>query len=137
MSTNTPTDSKKQAHAISKLEWAVSAIGALLFLALLTYLIYDVIQDEHQPPQLSVSIQSIQQTENGFLVQFQVYNAGDRTADSVTIAASLRDQTGLAETYTTTIDYVPPASHREGGFIFQQNPADFDLQIIPTGYQTP
>lgn len=122
---------------ISPAEWVVAVLGALVVFALIAFLIYDALRDEHRPPQLEAAIVSIEQSGSAYLVEFRVHNDGDESAANVTIEAQLSDGGAPLETYTTTLDYVPAHSTRAGAALFQRDPAQFELEVHPAAYQNP
>jgi uncharacterized protein (TIGR02588 family) len=100
-------------------------------------MLYEAIAGDSSPPDVSVKIQSVLPTQNGFRVEFRVVNAGGGAAKGLNVAGELRVGDDVVETSETTIDYVPSHSERQGGLFFTLDPHLYDLQLRAEGYETP
>jgi uncharacterized protein (TIGR02588 family) len=119
------------------LEWAVGAVGALLFIAILGVLLTNALRDTGAAPSISTRVESIEPVDTGYVVKFIAMNDGELTAAQVRLEAELVTPTGERETRELTFDYLPPHSERRGGFIFQNDPRAGALRIEADGYVDP
>jgi uncharacterized protein (TIGR02588 family) len=67
--------------AKNALEWTVFAVGLVLVLATLGYLIRESIVSGDEPPDVAVRLGSPRPSRNGYLLPVEVTNAGDATAE--------------------------------------------------------
>lgn len=119
------------------LEWLAAAIGLILVVGAVGFMIYQAVAQEKTPPNINISVDSIVPTEGGFRVGFRVNNRGTQTASALNIEGELKKGEESIETSGVTLDYAPSNSERKGGLFFTKNPKDFDLQIRATGYEEP
>lgn len=131
------SERKGAAKVTPWLEWAVGALGALLFIGLLGVLLANALRDTGAAPSISTRVESIEPVATGYVVKFIAVNSGELTAGQVRLEAELVTATGASETRELTFDYLPPYSERRGGFIFQNDPRDGALSIEADGYVDP
>lgn len=137
---NTPnkkTDSRGRPQETPIWEWIIAAVGLILVVGAVGSMFHRAITEDATPPQLEVSIESVEPNGKGFLVKFRVVNAGSQTAASAAIEGELKNGAETAETSSAALAYVPAHSERRGGLYFTKNPQQFDLQIRATGYEEP
>jgi len=132
---NEKNDRKKT--NIPALEWFFAAVGLILVVGVLGFLIYHAIIDKGTPPNLNVKIDSIVQRENGFLVKFVIENTGDETAADVNVEGELKKGAETIETSGVTVDYVPSHSEKKGGLFFKEKSGGFEIELHAKGYNTP
>lgn len=137
MSEKEDSKQKREIVAPPALEWLAAAFGLVLVVGAIGFMVYQAIAAADTPPNLSVSVDSINPTNSGFLVNFRVNNRGAMTASAVTVEGELKKDGASIETSSATIDYAPSNSERRGGLIFTKNPNDFDFTIRATGYEEP
>ncbi len=133
-------DSENEQSQIEKtpaLEWLAAAIGLILVVGTLGFLIYSAATEPDSPPQLIIREYSVSQNESGYLVNFSLYNDGARNAADVVVEGKITQGGEDLETSSVTVDYSPSHSKREGGLIFTKNPKDFEFQIRALGYMKP
>lgn len=118
-------------------EWVIAAVGLILVVAALGTTLYRAVTEESTSPILDVSVDSIEPTANGYLVEFRVRNTSNQTAAALTIEAQLKKGGESVETSTATLTYAPANSVRQGGLYFTKNPNEFELQIRALGYEKP
>ena len=118
-------------------EWIVAAVGLVLVAGVIGFLLYEAFSGERLPPDVKLSVESVVQTRNGFLVRITAVNEGGMTAEGVIIEGELRSGSEVLERSRTTIDYLPPGSEKRGGLFFTRDPRRFDLQVRPLGYEEP
>ena len=119
------------------LEWMIGALGLILVLGTIGFLIYHALKDKNTPPDLSVQTDAVIKIENGYFVKFSVYNKGDDNAADVVVEAKIKQNGEDLETSSVTIDYAPSDSKREGGLFFTKNPGEGIFEIRALGYTKP
>ena len=121
-------------------EKVVGVIGVVFLLGILGFLIYEALQPS-TPPDITITVTSITPVSNGYLVEIQAHNLGEETAAAVEVEGTLqpRDDPNAApiETRTTTFDYVPAQSMRQGGLFFQADPNQYVLEVQAKGFVEP
>ena len=115
----------------------MASIGALLFLVLLGYLLFQAVSGNGVPPDIIVEVTEIQKNGDDHLVIFEARNRGGQTAASVIIRGELERFGVTLETAEATLDYLPPGSMRAGGLLFRRDPRELDLVIAAAGYSRP
>jgi uncharacterized protein (TIGR02588 family) len=128
---------QQENNAIPIWEWIVAAIGFMLVAGVIGFLLYEALAGNRLPPDLKLSVDSVVQTRNGYLVKITAVNQGGTTAEGVDIEGELRRGTEPVERSQTTIDYLPPRSEKRAGLFFTRDPRQFDLQVRPFGYEEP
>lgn len=124
-------------HNPPLLEWIVGAIGLIIVVGLIIFLIYEALTESEQPPTIVVDAVSVDPAGENYLVRFEVNNTGGQTGADVTIEGTLNSNGEVVETSYVTVLYVPPDSMREGGLYFTHNPDQYELQIRVLGYRIP
>ena len=117
--------------------WAIALLGLALVLGSIAFMLYEAAVGDSSPPDVTVRVDSILPTRNGFLVEFRAINEGGSTAEGLTVEGELRNGTESVETSNTTIEYVPSHSEREGGLFFTSDPRQHELQLRAKGYEKP
>jgi uncharacterized protein (TIGR02588 family) len=117
--------------------WGIALLGLALVLGSIVFVLYEAAAGDSSPPDVTVQVDSIHPTRNGFLVEFRAVNEGGSTAEGLTVEGELRDGTESVETSHTTIEYVPSHSEREGGLFFTLDPRRYELQLRAKGYERP
>lgn len=127
----------KQKENPSALEWLAAAIGLVLVVGTIGFLIYNAAVAKNTPPVLSVKRNSVETLESGYLVKFSLRNDGESNASEVVVEGKLVQNGEDLETSSVTIKYSPAYSTREGGLFFSKNPNELELQLRPLGYENP
>jgi uncharacterized protein (TIGR02588 family) len=117
--------------------WGIAFLGLALVLGSIAFLLYEAATGDSSPPDVTVRVDSILLTRNGFLVKFRAINEGGSTAEGLTVEGELRNGTESVEVSNTTIEYVPSHSEREGGLFFTVDPRRYELQLRAKGYEKP
>src|SRR5688572_2380619 len=117
--------------------WGIALLGLIFVLGSIVFMLYEAAAGDSSPPDVTVRVDSILPTPNGFLVQFRVVNEGGSTAEGLTVEGELTTGTQVLESSNTTIEYVPSRSEREGGFFFTSDPRQYELRIRAKGYEKP
>ena len=120
------------------LEWFAASVGLVLTLGLLGFIGWNAVrqQQEHKPA-ITVRVESIARSGNGWLVAFSARNAAASTAAGVQIEGELRAPGAETETSTVTLDYLPGGSELKGGLMFAHDPRRGQLKLRPLGYVEP
>ncbi|MGQ3136741.1 TIGR02588 family protein [Phenylobacterium sp.] len=124
-------------ESTSPLEWVIAAIGGLLVVAAIAYMVVFAAAEPKRPPTVTLSVTSVTTTPGGYLVSFRAANAGGATAAGLQVSGELREGGAVVETSAVTIDYLPQQSEREGGLVFTRDPEDLTLSLRVEGYSEP
>ena len=137
--TEARSTSRKQQEkdAIPIWEWIVAGVGLVLVASVIGFLIYEAFTGKRLPPDVKLSVDSVVEIRNGFLVRITAVNEGGMTAEGVIVEAELRSGTEPVERSRTTIDYLPPRSEKRAGLFFTRDPRQLDLQVRSLGYEEP
>ena len=120
------------------LEWFAASLVLVLTLALLGFIGWNAIQQQQEhAPAISVRVESIEQSGNGWLVRFAARNAAPATAAEVRIEGELRRPGAEMESSAVTLDYLPGGSALKGGLMFAHDPRRGRLTLRPLGYVEP
>lgn len=117
--------------------WGIGLVGFVLVLGSIAFMLYESVMGDTSPPDIAVHQESVEPSGGGFLVTFRVANEGGSTAAGLTIEGTLKNGKENIETSTTTIEYLPSHSEREGGLFFTLDPGQYELQLRATGYEDP
>lgn len=128
---------QQEKDAIPIWEWIVAGVGLVLVASVIGFLIYEAFTGKRLPPDVKLSVDSVVEIRNGFLVRITAVNEGGMTAEGVIVEAELRSGTEPVERSRTTIDYLPPRSEKRAGLFFTQDPRQLDLQVRSLGYEEP
>lgn len=118
------------------LEWVVFAVGLVLVLSVLGYLIYSGASMGDQPPEIEVRLGTPEQRQFNFIVPVTVVNHGDETAASLRIEVVMEGN-GEQARGELDIPFLPRHAKREGWVTFDQDPRTSKLKARVLGYQKP
>jgi uncharacterized protein (TIGR02588 family) len=119
------------------LEWIVFAIGLVLVVFTLAYLIYAGLTFGETPPSLEVRIGTPEQQPHNFIVPVTVINHGDETAAGVHIEVVMESEGEEKARSELEIPFVPRRSIREGWVAFEADPRTAQLKARVLGYEKP
>lgn len=120
------------------LEWLAASVGLVLTLGLLGFIGWNAIREQQQHgPAITVGVESIERSGNGWLVRFSAHNHAPSTAAGVQIEGELRSPGAEPETSNVTLDYLPGGSELKGGLMFAHDPRRGQLSLRPLGYVEP
>ena len=119
----------------NSLEWTVFGMGALLLVAVVGYLIYDVVSTRSGAPHLAVAIESPERTPAGFAVGLTVANQGGTTAEAVTLSVTLMRGGREIERADLEIAFLPRGSRRRAWAHFRHDPATGTVEAVVTGFR--
>ncbi|HEX6185279.1 MAG TPA: TIGR02588 family protein [Pyrinomonadaceae bacterium] len=117
--------------------WGIGLLGLALVLGSIAFALYEAAAGDSSPPDVTVRVDSILPTRNGYLVEFRAVNEGGSTAEGLTIEGELKNGAESVETSDTTIEYVPSHSERGGGLFFTSDPRRYELRLRAKGYEKP
>jgi uncharacterized protein (TIGR02588 family) len=117
--------------------WAVAALGLLLVAGSAGFMLYTEFVRDNSPPLVTIAIDAIAPSGDGYVVKIGVINRGSSVAAGLVIEGVLSDNSSAVETSTITIDYVPSGSQRQAGLYFTRDPRTLRLQVRPKGYVDP
>ncbi|MGY1751243.1 hypothetical protein [Modestobacter sp. SYSU DS0511] len=121
----------------SRGEYALGALGALVVLLVLGFLVHQAVFVRDSGPRLSVTTSAIEQAGDGWAVPFEVVNDGGTTAEQVQVTGVLSRDGEEVQQATATIDYVAPHSRQSGALLFSVDPGSGTLEVRPAAYTTP
>ena len=123
---------------ITRLEWVVAALGALLVFGSMAYLAYQAIGRDDSPPDVRLVAEEVRKLQGGgYPVKFRAFNEGQSAAAELGIEGELHGPDGgggAIETSEATLDHLPAQSSRAGGLFFTRDPRAFELRLRAKGY---
>ena len=132
------TQTEQQQPERSPAEWITFTVASFILAVIVGLVGYTWLNDNNQPPVLSVSNkETIKEINGQFYVPFEVVNTGGDTAESVQIMAELVINGEVAETGEQQIDFLSSGETEEGAFIFRQNPGQGKLTLRVASYKLP
>ncbi|HEV7323336.1 MAG TPA: TIGR02588 family protein [Ensifer sp.] len=123
----------REAHWV---EWLTGSVSAVFVIALIGWIGFNAATQGNGPPDLTVTIISVEKRAGGYLVMFDAQNAADRTAAGVVVRGEITSGDTVVETAETTLDYVPMQSSARGGLIFRNDP-EGRSRLFATGFSEP
>ena len=129
--------SAKALPSIPPAEWIVAGAGLLVFTAVLGLLVWDAVAGDQSPPRITVQVESIAPSGDGYLLKFRARNDGGETAAEVVVEAELPAPDGGTETASATLDFLPAHSERRGGFFFQARPEQEAVRLRASSFREP
>ncbi len=111
-------------------------IGLVLFAGALTDSVVKGL-GKQAPPSITTRIEPAEQVGGRFRVEFEAANAGDQTASTVELIATLREGGAVVEIRTVEIEFLPPHSSRRAGVFRDHDPNGRTLEVTATSYQHP
>ncbi|WP_158580001.1 TIGR02588 family protein [Geodermatophilus marinus] len=118
-------------------EYVVGALGLVLVLGLLAFLLWDGLVEREGGPRLAVVVTGVSPAPTGFSVGYEVRNSGGETAEQVEVSGELTREGSVVDEATATVDYVAPGSRRQGALLFGEDPRDGELRVAVDGYVLP
>jgi len=118
-------------------EWMVAALGLLLVLASMGFMLHRALLGDESAPEFSFHIDSVSPRRDGFLLFFGAENNGGTIASSVLVEGELDVGSGAPERSTVTLDFVSSHSLRSGGLFFRSDPRRFPVRLRAVSYANP
>ena len=131
-----PSASGKRKEEVSRYEWIVGALGALIFLFLVTFFVRRAINPT-TPVQIETRVDSIVASQAGdFIAYFTAWNRGESSAADVRLSATLHLAADTASA-DATIARLAAGSSQAGAFLFPHDPNQGQIRVQVVSYQTP
>ena len=134
---NSDNADDQKSKQTSTLEWIVAAVGLILVIGTIGFMIYEALTSKDAPPKFETSVERIDEINSGYRVIFKTVNEGEKTAADVRIEGELKDGTQSVEKSETTISYAPSKSEVRGGLFFKNNPQQLQMEVRVAGYSEP
>ncbi len=119
------------------MEWTVFAVGLVLVLATLGYLIRESIVTDDGPPDVAVALGPPRPSRHGYLLPVEVTNTGSSTAEDVRVPIFLELPGGGREEAELDIAFLPPDSKRKGWVSFRTDPGQGTLGVGAIAFEAP
>ena len=119
------------------LEWIVFAVGLVLVLSTLSYLVYTGATMGNEPPSIEVRLGTPEQRTHNFIVPVTVINHGDKTAEGIRIEVLMESGGAEKARGELEIPFLPRNATREGWVTFEQDPRNGQLKARVLGYEEP
>ena len=121
----------------NRLEWIVFALGIVLVLGTVGFLVWDAALGEDSPPELTVTLGRPEPRGEGWAVPVTVRNHGGETAEGARVVVTLELPDGGKEEAEYDVAFVPRGSRREGWVHFLHPPGTGRLTGRVSGYEKP
>ena len=119
------------------LEWSVFAVGLLLVLATLGFLVRESLAGAGGPPEVVARLGAPKPSAGGFMVPVEVANVGQGTAEDVKVAVILEPPEGEREEAELDIAFLPRDSKRHGWVTFRTDPGRGSLRLGSIAFEVP
>ena len=120
------------------LEWVTFAVGFILVVSTLGYLIYDAATVSEAPPQIEFQLGTPQSQSQQFIVPISVKNTGNQTAENVQIEVVLESGGEEKERGEFQIAFLPRRATREGWVTFETDPRTAErIKARALGFEKP
>ena|SRR5690554_3729087 len=120
---------EKQKTSHNAVEKTSFILGVVVLLALISILIYQMVEREETPPNLEITIIEEPATDNyGF--KLEVENSGGESAEAANIKLSLYQEGIAVEDGTVAIQYVPVKSKKTAWIVFHTKKKAGDSVVV-------
>ena len=129
---------KKQAaaHGSRQTYW-LAAVGIVFVLGSFVMLLRESLTGGRPVAEISVRVDEILPSPQGFLVSVKINNAGTATAAALSVEGTLIRGGTTVETSLVTVDYVAAGSERDAALFFANDPGQGELTVRAKGYIEP
>ncbi|CAN5223950.1 hypothetical protein BH20ACI1_BH20ACI1_02100 [soil metagenome] len=134
---NADNSDGRQTEDTPILEWIIAAIGLILVVGTIGFMMYKGLTSKDTPPNFTTKIERIEAVNSGYIVIFDLENIGEQTASGVNVEGELKNGGESVETSGVTFDYAPSKSETKGGLFFKNDPKQFQIEIRAKGYAEP
>jgi uncharacterized protein (TIGR02588 family) len=121
----------------STLEWILAAVGMVLLLASIGYLLHYAWTDDGTPPSPVIRVGAIEQQGGRYVVRLEVSNASRTTAAALRVEGELKRGAQVVERSEMEFDYLPGGSTREAGLFFSNDPRTLTMEVGARSYRNP
>ena len=119
------------------LEWTVFAVGLVLVLTTLGFLVRESLAGAGGPPDGVARLGTPRASAGGFMVPVEVANLGKGTAEDVQVTVTLDLPDGDPEEAELDIAFLPRDSRRNGWVTFRSDPGKGSLRLGPIAFEIP
>ena len=119
------------------LEWTVFAVGLVLVLATLGFLVRESLAGAGGSPDVVARLGTPKAAAGGFMVPVEVVNVGKGTAEDVQVTVILALPEGEPEEAELDIAFLPRDSRRNGWVTFRSDPGRGSLRLGPIAFEVP
>jgi uncharacterized protein (TIGR02588 family) len=123
--------------AKNRLEWIVFAIGLVLVLATLGFLIRESLVRDTGPPEIVARLGEPRPAREGYLVPVEVTNVGATTAEDISVPVTLDLPGGQREEAELVIAFLPRDSKRDGWVRFRGDPRRGKVSLGAIAFEVP
>jgi uncharacterized protein (TIGR02588 family) len=121
----------------NRLEWIVFAVGLLLVLATLGFLVRESLAGQGGPPEIVARLGTPIRAAGGFMVPVEVTNVGRGTAEDVRVSVILEGRGSEPEEADVDISFLPRESRRSAWVTFPGELGRGQLRLGPIGFEVP
>jgi uncharacterized protein (TIGR02588 family) len=123
--------------AKNRLEWSVFAVGLVLVLGTLGFLVRESLVAAGGTPDVVARLGLPKASSGGFMVPVEVSNVGNGTAEDVKVTVVLELPDAEPEEAELDIAFLPRDSRRDGWVTFQNDPGRGSLRLGPIAFEVP
>lgn len=116
-------------------EWVTFAIASALLATLAGFVVAEIPGGD-PPPAPVAEVRAVSERGGRFYVMVEVENRGEQTAESVQVSGTLTVD-GQEQEGDQSIDFLSGGETEELELVFDDDPADGDLEVRVTGYLLP
>jgi uncharacterized protein (TIGR02588 family) len=131
-----PQRKKAAAHGSRQTYW-LAAVGLLFVLGSFAMLLRESFTGGRPVAEISVRVDDIVPSAQGFLVSLKIENSGHGTAAALNVEGVLMRGGTNVETSLVTVDYVAAGSERDAALFFTNDPRQGELTVRAKGYIEP
>jgi uncharacterized protein (TIGR02588 family) len=128
---------KKAAGDSSRQTYWLAAVGMLFVLGSFAILLRESFTGGRPVAEISIRVDEIVPSAQGFLVSLQIENSGNGTAAALNVEGVLMRGGTNVETSLVTVDYVAAGSERDAALFFTNDPRQGELTVRAKGYIEP
>jgi uncharacterized protein (TIGR02588 family) len=121
----------------NRLEWSVFAVGLLLVLATLGFLVRESLVGEGSPPEIVARLGTPRPAAGGFMVPVEVTNLGQGTAEDIRVTVLLERRGPERDEADLDIAYLPRDSRRSGWVTFPGDLGQGTLRVGSIAFEVP
>jgi uncharacterized protein (TIGR02588 family) len=119
------------------LEWSVFAVGLVLVVGTLGFLVRESLVAAGRPPEVVTRLGPPKAAAGGYMVPVEVANLGKGTAEEVQVTIVLELPDGEREEAALDIAFLPGESRRNGWVTFRSDPGRGTLRLGPIAFEVP
>jgi uncharacterized protein (TIGR02588 family) len=119
------------------LEWSAFAVGLVLVLGTLGFLVGESLVGAGGPPEIVARLGVPRASASGFMVPVEVANLGKGTAEDVKVTVVLELPGAGREEADLDIAFLPRDSRRDGWVTFRTDPSRGSLRLGPIAFEVP